>query len=87
MGLQAPILPAKEDARFKPLLTQTEQNWREQNPSLVSSLEKSGKLKQTLESTVELATISQQQSEPAGLSPDQERELAYENLLPSTNDE
>ena len=88
MSFQAPILPVKEDARFLPLLAQTEQNWREQNPKLVSSLEKSGKLKQTLEGAVELTIISLQQSELAGLSPDQARELAYENLLlPSPNGE
>lgn len=81
MSLQAPIMPAKDDARFQPLLAQTEQNWREQNPKLVSSLEKSGKLKETIESAVELAIISLQQSEQAGLSPDQAREVAYENLL------
>ena len=81
MSLQAPILPAKKDARFQPLLAETEQNWREFNPDLVSKLEQSGKLKQTLESAVELTIISLQQSELAGLSPDQARELAYENLL------
>jgi hypothetical protein len=86
MSLQAPILPAKEDARFQPLLAMAEQNWREQNPDLVSKLEQSGTLAQTLESAVELAIISLQQSEQARLSPDQARELAYENLLlPSPN--
>jgi hypothetical protein len=74
-------MPAKDDARFRPLLAMVEQNWREQNPDLVSKLEQSGKLKQNLESAVELAIISLQQSERAGLSPDQARELAYENLL------
>jgi hypothetical protein len=65
-----------------------EQNWREQDPGLVSKLEQSGKLKRTLESAVELAIISLQQSEQAGLSPDQTRELAYENLLlPNPNGE
>ena len=88
MSLLAPILPAKGDARFQPLLAMAEENWREHNPQLVSSLEKSGKLQQTLESAVELTIISLQQSELAGLSPDQARELAYENLLlPSPNDE
>jgi hypothetical protein len=88
MSLQAPIMPAKDDARFQPLLAETEQNWREFNPDLVSKLEQSGKLKQTLESAVELAIISLQQSEQAGLSPDQARELACENLLlPSPNGE
>jgi hypothetical protein len=81
MNLQAPILPAKEDARFQSLLDMAEQNWREHNPQLVSNLEKSGELQQTLESAVELTIISVQQSELAGLSPDQARELAYENLL------
>jgi hypothetical protein len=81
VSLQAPILPAKDDARFQPLLAMAEQNWREQNPELVSKLEQSGKLKQTLESAVELTIISLQQSEQAGLSPDQARELAYEYLL------
>ncbi len=81
-------MPAKDDARFQPLLAMAEQNWREQNPGLVSKLEQSGKLKQTLESAVELTIISLQQSEQAGLTPDQARELAYENLLlPSPNDE
>jgi hypothetical protein len=87
VGLQAPILPAKEDARFLPLLAQTEQNWWEQNPELVSSLEKNGKLRQNLESVVELAIISLQQSELAGLSRDQARELAYENLQLCPNGE
>ena len=88
MSLQAPILPAKEDARFQPLLAMAEQNWREHNLQLVSNLEKDRKLKQTLESAVELTIVSLQQSELAGLSPDQARELAYENLLlPSPNDE
>jgi len=81
VSLQAPILPAKDDARFQPLLAMAEQNWREHNPELVSNLEKDGTLKQTLESAVELTIISLQQSEQAGLSPDQARELAYENLL------
>ena len=37
---------------------------------------------------MELTIISLQQSELAGLSPDQARELAYENLLlPSPNGE
>ncbi len=80
-------MPAKEDARFLPLLAQTEENWREFNPDLVSKLEKSGKLQQTLESAVELTIISLQQSELAGLSPDQARELAYENQLPPSPDD
>ena len=45
-------MPAKEDARFQPLLAMAEQNWREQNPDPVFKLEQSGKLKQTLESAV-----------------------------------
>jgi hypothetical protein len=87
VSLQAPILPVKEDARFLPLLAMAEQNWREQNPALVSKLEQSGKLQQTPESAVELTIISLQQSELAGLSLDQARELAYENLLLGPNDE
>ena len=80
--LQAPLLPVKEDARYLPLLAQTEENWRENFPHLVMRLEAKNLLQKILESAVELTIISLQQCEKAGLAPDQAREIAYENLVP-----
>ena len=48
----APLLPVKEDARYPYLLTMAEQNWRGENPKLVRSLEKTGTLQKSLESSV-----------------------------------
>jgi hypothetical protein len=87
MNLKPPLMPVKEDARYLPLLAETEENWRENYPRLVKRLEKTGRLKQTLESAVELAIISLQQSEVAGLAPDQAREIAYQNLFLPTESE
>jgi hypothetical protein len=82
MPLEAPLLPVKEDARYLPLLAETEENWRENYPRLVKRLEKLSSLKEILERHVELAIIALQQCEKEGLSPDQARELAYQNLVP-----
>ena len=79
--LQAPLLQVKEDARYLQLLALAEENWRENNPSLVKSLEKKGTLQQSLKSAVGLTIVALQQCEKAGLAPDQAREIAYENLL------
>ena len=81
MELQAPLLPVKEDARYPQLLAMAEQNWREENPTLVKALEKAGTLRKNLESAVELTIVALQQCEVAGLTPDQGREIAYQNLL------
>jgi hypothetical protein len=78
---EAPLLPVKEDARYPQLLAIAEQNWREENPTLVKSLEKAGTLQKSLESAVELTIVALQQCEKQGLAPDQARELAYQNLL------
>jgi hypothetical protein len=43
--LQAPLLPVNDDARYPQLLKLAEQNWREENPKLVRSLEKAGTFK------------------------------------------
>jgi hypothetical protein len=83
---QAPILPPRKSARWGPLLARAESHWREHCPKLVAQLEKEGKLQQALENAVETTIISLQQSELAGLKPDQARELAYPNiLLPDEN--
>jgi hypothetical protein len=84
--LQAPLLPVKEDARYEPLLAQTEENWRQNSPRLVKRLEKKGQLQKVLENAVELAIISLQQCEKQGMAPDQAREIAYENLSPPPDD-
>jgi hypothetical protein len=85
--LQAPLLPPKEDARYLPLLQEAEQNWRENNPALVKSLEQKEQLQQALESAVELTIVALQQCEKQGLAPDQARELAYQNLLLPSEDQ
>jgi hypothetical protein len=53
----------KEDARYPYLLAMAEQNWREENPKLVRSLEKAGTLQKSLESAVELTIVALQQCE------------------------
>ena len=57
-----------------------EQNWREENPKLVKSLEKAGTLRKSLANAVELTIVALQQCEEAGLTPDQVWEIAYQNL-------
>jgi len=79
--LQTQIMPPQRDARFAPLLAMTQENWREMNPQMVKGLENSGKLGQVLTSALEQAIVILQQAEVQGLSPDQGRELAYEDLL------
>ena len=79
-------LPPRETANWPILLAKAENHWRRHCPKLVASLEKEGKLQQALENAVETTIISLQQSELAGLKPDQARELAYPNiLLPDEN--
>jgi hypothetical protein len=51
-------MPVKEDSRYPLLLTIAEENWRENNPELVKSLEGKGILQQSLESAVELTIIT-----------------------------
>ena len=77
----------KEDARYPQLLAMAEQNWREENPMLVKSLEKVGTLQKSLESAVALTIIALQQCEQQGLAPDQAREIAYQNLLLPSEDQ
>jgi hypothetical protein len=77
----------KEDARYLYLLAMAEQNWREQNPTLVKSLEKAGTLQKSLESAAELTIVALQQCEKQGLARDQARELAYQNLLLPSEDQ
>jgi hypothetical protein len=62
------------------VLAIAEENWRENNPELVKSLEEQGTLRQNLESAVGLTIISPQQCELKGLAPDQASEIACGNL-------
>jgi hypothetical protein len=77
---QETIAP-REDARFGPLKAKAEESWRAHNLKLMRLLEKDGVLDQRLDEAAERAILTLNQAHQSGMTPDQAREMAYNDLL------
>ena len=53
MSTESPFFPPKQDARYPILRALAEENWRENNPKPVKTLEKNNLFEKTLDSKTE----------------------------------
>lgn len=75
------LFALRDDARFEMLKAQADDHWERFRPKIYRALKKAGTLDAALSQAAETAVLILHQSERAGLSPDQARELAMPKIL------
>ncbi len=73
--------PSLTDEPLSPLEREVRDHWKEHRPTMAASLEKAGLLDQQVRNAVYRAMRTEAEATASGLSPDQARELAREDVF------